>query len=307
MRGSLFVFLGACSYGVLSTIVVLAYAAGFSLNDVVGSQMVIGAAILWLIVLARFRALKRPLPSRSQVMLAVVAGTSTGSTGLLYYAALQYLQPAMAVVLFFQFTWMGVILDAIVHRRMPRNAQLIALVPIALGTVLATGLLSAGNTQFQWQGIVFGLLAALSNTILIFVSGRVATGMDPVLRSTWMVTGGAILASLIVPPTFLWHPDVLTQLLTSYGLMLTFFGSVFSVLMFARGAPRISTGLAAILSAMQLPVTMLLSVFILNQPISAQQALGIVAILAGVVISESRLGNQKTDHRRANHAYQEQA
>ncbi len=306
MKGSLFVFLGACSYGVLSTIVALAYNAGFSLNDVVGSQMVIGAAMLWVFVLFRFRRGIGPRPDRSKMMAALLAGSSTGSTGLLYYAALQYLSPAMAVVLFFQFTWMGLIADAILHRRKPRPSQIASLIPIVAGTVLATNLLGEGFAHLQWQGVVFGLLAAFSNTILIFVSGRVALQLDPIFRSTLMVSGGAILTSLIVPPTFLLTPETLVNLLLSYGMMLAFFGSVFSVWMFAMGAPLISTTLAAILSSMQLPMTMLLSIFVLQIPVSSLQLVGIGAILFGVVLSETCMSNKKKQNKETAHGYQNQ-
>lgn len=304
MKGILFVFSGACSYGVLSTIVVLAYTAGFSLNDVVGSQMVIGALLLWLLTFGHLKQIKRCKPTLNQTLKLMIAGISTGTTGLLYYASLQYLSPALAVVLFFQFTWMGLILESILNRKRPQKSQLIALIPIIIGTVIATNLLSEGVSHLNWQGVVFGLLAALSNTVLIFVSGRVAVNVEPILRSTLMVTGGAIFTSIVVPPTFLLNWDVLTQLLISYGILLAFFGSAFSTWMFAKGAPSISTSLAAILSAMQLPVTMVLSIVILDIPVTLLQLVGIAAILLGVVISQGRPSNSKADKIEGlNHGY----
>lgn len=50
LKGLILVSLGACSYGILSTLVVLAYRAGYSLNDVIGSQTVLGAILLWFFV-----------------------------------------------------------------------------------------------------------------------------------------------------------------------------------------------------------------------------------------------------------------
>ncbi len=49
-KGLILVSLGACSYGILSTLVVLAYRAGYSLNDVIGSQTVLGAILLWFLL-----------------------------------------------------------------------------------------------------------------------------------------------------------------------------------------------------------------------------------------------------------------
>ncbi|MFK4998519.1 hypothetical protein ACI2OX_17980 [Bacillus sp. N9] len=44
------VFLGGCSYGILSTFVKLAYSAGFSVAEVSGSQVLFGTILIWLIV-----------------------------------------------------------------------------------------------------------------------------------------------------------------------------------------------------------------------------------------------------------------
>lgn len=46
---ALLVFLGGCSYGVVSTFVKLGYAAGFGVNALTGSQYLLGALLLWIL------------------------------------------------------------------------------------------------------------------------------------------------------------------------------------------------------------------------------------------------------------------
>lgn len=289
MKGSLFVFLGASSYGALSTIVVLAYAAGFTLNDVVGSQMVVGALLMWMVTFVtkmRGRKVNFRKATTKQKLLLMIAGTTTGLTGLFYYMSLKYLPASLAVVLFFQFTWMGLLLESIVERRVPNKGQLLSLAPIFIGTVLATSLLSNGVQELHWSGVLFGLLAAVSNTIFIFASGRVAIEVNAMQRSAYMVTGGAILTSIIVPPTFLLSGTLLLDRLFPYGVLLAILGSVLGTIMLSKGAPLIGSGLAAIISAMQLPVTMLLSFVVLNESISLSQLSGIIIILLGIALPE---------------------
>ena len=48
---ALIVFLGGCCYGLLSTFVKLAYAAGYSVTEVTGSQYILGALLIWLLYL----------------------------------------------------------------------------------------------------------------------------------------------------------------------------------------------------------------------------------------------------------------
>ena len=45
--GGLLVFLGACSFGVLSSIVKTAYKSGYTLGQVTGIQCFLGMIILW--------------------------------------------------------------------------------------------------------------------------------------------------------------------------------------------------------------------------------------------------------------------
>ena len=300
-KGLILVSLGACSYGILSTLVVLAYRAGFSLNDVIGSQTVIGACLLWLFVVvgAVARKARLVLPSRKQGLLMLLTGTTTGLTGLLYYASLQYLSPALGVVLFLQFTWMGVAITSVISRRVPPIMTIISVSIILIGTVLATGLLNNGNITFHWLGVALGLCAALSNAIRVYVSGALAVNTDPMMRSAIMVTGGAVLTSIIVPPTFLLSFSTFQSLFLSYGLPLAFFGSFFGMWMFAKGAPLIGTSLATIVSSMQLPVTILLSVTVLHLPLELIQLIGVAIILIGVAVAELKIKTNKYNAKRS--------
>ncbi len=200
MKGGILVFLGACSYGVLSTVVALAYRAGLNLNDVIGSQLVVGALLLWLVVGARRRCWRAP--TLRTALPTLLAGITTGATTLLYYATLQFVSPALAVVLFLQFTWMGIVLDGVLRRQWPSLARLLAVAIILVGSALAVNLPVLGLDGLNWTGTALGLAAALSNTLRIFASGRIGLQLDPMLRAALMVSGGALFAALIVPPTF---------------------------------------------------------------------------------------------------------
>ncbi len=171
-KSILLVFLGACSYGVLSTIVKFAYGAGYSLGEVVGSQMLTGTVIMWLVVVigqgwsrktAREARNGRADTGYAKITLTkaialMAAGAPTGATGLLYYGALQSIPASLAIVLLFQFTWMSVLIEAVGKRRMPGPMMLASLAVLLSGTLLAAGVLEHG-LQFTLWGIVLGLLS----------------------------------------------------------------------------------------------------------------------------------------------------
>jgi len=160
-----FVLLGAASYGVLSTFVKLGYGQGFSADEITGSQVLFGCIILWLFSLPKLRLMKGI--SAGIFVKLVIGGTFTGLTGFFYYQSLQSLDASFAVLLLFQFTWMGMLLDWITEKRAPSRHQWIAMTLTLLGTVLASGILSGSLDRLSASGIGLGLLAAVCYTIFI--------------------------------------------------------------------------------------------------------------------------------------------
>lgn len=99
------VLLGACSYGVVGSIAKQAYQAGFTAPQLVGTQQLLAAPGLW--AMALLFAKRRP--SLREALLLLLAGTTTGVSGLRYYGSLQYLEASISLVMLFQFTWMGIL------------------------------------------------------------------------------------------------------------------------------------------------------------------------------------------------------
>ncbi|MFE5319973.1 DMT family transporter [Paenibacillus sp. NPDC056579] len=287
-----FVLLGAASYGVLSTFVKLGYQQGFSAAEITGSQVFFGFVVLWLLSLPQLRQMRGI--SGSIILKLLVGGMFTGLTGYFYYQSLQSLDASFAVLLLFQFTWMGMLLDWITERKAPTLFQWIAMVLTLGGTVFASGVLSGTLDRPSASGIGLGLLAACCYTVFIYFSGRVAAHLPALFRSTWMITGAAILVLTLMPPQFLWNGS-LGQGLWMWGLLLSVFGMILPPFFYAKGAPHIETGLAAVLGSVELPVVIVCSALLLHESTYFMQWVGIAMILLGVIVSERKFeGNPST-------------
>ncbi|ACT03748.1 EamA family transporter [Paenibacillus sp. JDR-2] len=281
---ALIVCLGGCCYGVLSTFVKLAYAAGFSVSAVTGGQYLFGAVLSWLIVLL----VNRKAPTRKQTVKLMLSGIPFGLTGIFYYQALQTLNASLAIVILFQFVWIGTLLEWLLLKKKPTRNKLMSITLTLIGSVLAANILFQGNMSLSWTGCVWGLLAALTFSTFVFLSSTVERSTPPLLKSALLSTGGLITIFIVFPPTFLldWH--VVTGLLP-YGLALGVFGVVLPPLLFSIGMPHVGSGLGTILTASELPIVVILSSFVLAEPISAPQWIGVVIILSGIVSSNLRL------------------
>ncbi|HDX9591322.1 TPA: DMT family transporter [Bacillus pseudomycoides] len=274
---SLLVLFGACSYGVLSTIFKLGFMNGFSAHELLGGQYVFGWIGLLLLVLL----ISRHKVSTKQVLSLLAVGTTMSMTGIFYAISVEELPASIAVVLLFQFTWIGVVIEAIANRTFPSREKIISIIILFAGTLFAGGVFEGIGQNFSTKGIIFGLLAAVSFSFYIFASGRVATNVPPYTKSFLMTTSATLIVCLIFPPNFL-TDGALQAGLWKYAFFLGFFGVVVPVICFSIGVPKVGTGLGTILGAAELPTAIIASITLIHEVVSPLQWLGIVCILLGI-------------------------
>ncbi len=244
LRYSLLVLLGACSYGVLAIFVKFAYAEGFSLGEVVGSQYLFG----WLILLSITLLFARHHVPLKQMFILFIAGTSASFTGIFYYASLQTVPASIAIILLFQFVWVGIIIEAIATKTLPSREKVISVIFLLTGTFLSSGLVEKSIGDFDITGILLGLLSAVAFATYIFVSGKVAVEVPSLPRGVLLMAGALTLVMIVFPPTFLFN-GAISQGLWKYGLGLGTFSIVIPSIAFTIGIPKIGSGLATILGA----------------------------------------------------------
>ncbi|MGG4449767.1 EamA family transporter [Brevibacillus porteri] len=280
-RSIFLVLLGACSYGVLSIFMKHAFQLGFTPFEMSGSQLIFGGLIMTLMAL--FFSKQRF--SFKYMLLLAPASLMMASTSLFYHQAVSRVSASLAIVLLFQFTWIGVLLEAVVDRKWPTAEKWVSLVMLGAGTVLASGLGESGIQSVDMVGLIFGLMSGATFALVIFFSGRILPGMDPYLRSAISIGMAALMLSIIYPPTFLINGQLLQGLLP-LGLLVAIFGSVIPIFCLAVGVPRIGNGLATILSAVELPTVVLLSSFVLQETVSLPQWGGVFMILAAICVPQ---------------------
>lgn len=283
-KGALAVFFGAASFGILSTFVKKSYAAGFSLGEVTGIQALLGMLLLWMMYFltsakkSSSQRFSRTTPSWK----IIVAGFSTGIVSIIYYKCVQLVPASIAIVLLMQFIWMSALINYIVYKQKPSTRQALGIIAILFATVFATGAMESSFSDLSLLGICFGLLAALAYSIFIIVNGKVGNDYPPVQKSALMVTGAAILIFTTLQPFSLFDPET-DMLIYQYGLLLAVFGTVLPPFLFAYGMPKIDIALGSILSAVELPVAVAMSYFVLHEKVSGIQWAG-VAMILGIVV-----------------------
>ncbi|MFQ3214033.1 MAG: drug/metabolite transporter (DMT)-like permease [Marivirga sp.] len=285
LKGGLLVFFGACSFGILTTLVKLSYQEGFTLGEVSGVQVLFGAIILWAILLATKVFQKVSFEFTWQNSWRVLlTGISTGLVSLCYYKSVQELPASIAILLLMQSTWISMLLEIVLHKKFPTTKQWVAVLFILIGTFLAGNVYDINNIPWSLEGLGFGLLAGFFYALFIWANGRVGNQLVPVQKSALMITGSCIFIFLIFPPVFLVNGSLLNGL-ASWGFVFALFGTVIPPLFFAYGIPKIGVNLSAILSSAELPVAVFFSSWLLAEDVSLLQWTGIGLIIFAIVFS----------------------
>ncbi|TDD76021.1 DMT family transporter [Flavobacterium caseinilyticum] len=283
LKGVFLVGLGATSYGMLATFVKIAYGEGFTTPEVTIAQFVYG--ITGMLLINMFQKAKKGndviKASRKNITQLMLAGTSLGMTSIFYYLAVKYIPVSIAIVLLMQTVWMGVLFEMILEKKRPSTQKIISVIIVLFGTALATNLIQS-KIELDWRGIVLGLMAAASFTTTMFTANRIATHVSSAQRSLYMLLGGAIIvfgfaiATQTTPFNF--------EIFMKWGIILALFGTIIPPLLFNAGFPLTGIGLGSIVSALELPVSVLMAYFLLSEKVSLIQWIGIILIIMAIVI-----------------------
>lgn len=292
LKGVFLVAFGATSYGMLATFVKMAYDEGYTTAEVTSSQFILG--ILGILIINLFQKTKNKdktlKASKRNIFHLMLAGTSLGMTSVFYYLAVKYIPVSIGIVLLMQTVWMGVLLEMILEKKIPSTQKIISVVIVLIGTVLATNLIK-NEVSLDWHGIMWGILAAASFTTTMFTANRVATDISSAQRSLYMLLGGAVIvfgfsiATQTAPFNF--------EIFLKWGIVLALFGTIIPPMLMNAGFPLTGIGLGSIVSALELPVSVMMAFFLLHEKVNATQWLGIVLIILAIVIMNVKFRRQK--------------
>jgi drug/metabolite transporter (DMT)-like permease len=287
LKGVFLVALGATSYGMLATFVKIAYNEGYTTAEVTTSQFVYGLIGLLLVNLIQRTRNKIAVvkPTQKDTIKLVIAGTSTGLTSLFYYLAVKYIPVSIGIVMLMQTVWMGVLLEWILDKKAPSRQKILAVILVLIGTAFAINIfnINFNDTRFDWvTGLFYGLLAAVSFTTTMFTANSIATHISAAQRSLLMLIGGAIIVFSFALITQNRPFDI--EIFAKWGIILALFGTIIPPLLLNSGFPHTGIGLGSIVASLELPVSVLMAYFLLNEQVVLIQWLGTLVIISAIVI-----------------------
>lgn len=292
IKGVFLVALGATSYGMLATFVKLAYNEGFTTAEVTSSQFIYG--IIGILIINLFQRTKNKnsavKASPKNIFHLMLAGTSLGMTSVFYYLAVKYIPVSIGIVLLMQTVWMGVLLEWFLDKKKPSFQKIISVIIVLVGTALAINIfkIDFNDATINWSnGIFWGILAAASFTTTMFTANKVALGISSAQRSLYMLLGGAIIVfgfslyTQVTPFNF--------EIFAKWGIVLALFGTIIPPMLLNAGFPHTGIGLGSIVSSLELPISVLMAYFLLDEKVFFLQWIGILLIIMAIMIMNLHL------------------
>src|SRR5690606_18548957 len=212
-KGIIFVLIVAGCVGFTMVFSKLGFSYGYSLGQITIVQMIISAFLLWSFTIFNKRSSFKGI-NRKNILPIMMTGCFVGLTSIFYYGAMQYLPASLAIILMFQFVWIGIILEWIFIKIKPAPVTVLLIILILFGVFFASNILNRDIQGLSIKGFVFGILSAFTYAGFIFFSGKVAVHVDPLTRTSIMVTGSTILVLALfmrdIPSVFPLEGNLLT-------------------------------------------------------------------------------------------------
>lgn len=186
---------------------------------------------------------------------------------------------SLGIILLMQSTWISLIIEIFITKKKPSFHKIISVVIALTGTLLATNIFNQ-NVIIDFRGILLGVGAGLSYSIAIFAYSNIESKVPSSIRSQYLVFGGLILIVLF------WNVDIIKDIKLSslpWGILIAIFGTILPPLLFTRGIPKTGIALANIIASLEIPVSILSAIIILNESVATIQWIGVLIILIAVV------------------------
>lgn len=279
LKHSMIVALGALSFGMLSSFAKIAYGQGYNAAEITFVQATLGALMLWGIVLFK-KLTNQDYQIRVSWKLLTV-GCCMGISVYTYYLSLSYIPASLAIVLLMQMTWMSMVAEALVFKKLPGQTEVITAVCLLLGTIFAANLLNVKELNFSPIGVALGLISAMLYSLFVLLTSNLDKDVPSFEKGAMMTTGSAMIIAVINIKSLVSSVNIDPGLF-KWGSFLALFGTVIPPICFNAGMPKIGPGLSSILLTLELPAAIVCAHIILGENISVSQIFGVLIILLAI-------------------------
>lgn len=242
---------------------------------------IVTAGMIVLVLLPKLFTTFAAMPAKQWLGLIIQSLIGVLGMTLCYFYAVGQVGVSMAVALLYTAPVFSLVLARIIlGERITAKSALLAII-----AVIGVACLMAGDKFTINTGVAVGLLSGLCYS-LYGILGKKAMGFN---HSAQMVFFSSVafssLALLFLPQTFTTYQTVLTLPVQTWGLVLglSLVGTIAPFLLYMNALQKLPATTASVFTIVEPLTAIILAVFLLHQPLSMMQLIGVVLIIGATL------------------------
>ena len=263
----------------------LAYATGADVLTVVAFRTIIAALMLWTAVFIFKRDLIRT--SSPATFSSLFAGIINGIGSIFFYASLTRIDASLGQLI--NITYLVYV--TVLLRLAGQSISWLTILRTGLAIISIYILTAGGLGSPDWIGVGMMVFAALTFAIQLVLSQRILIDAPAPVVALYIMTGMALVVALV----WLIFPTDL-RIITTGGwraIILMGIATGFSRLTLFLGVKRLGSIQAALLSVLEVVVSIILAILLLGETLTITQLAGAVVLLISILLIRYERGLPK--------------
>ena len=216
----------------------------------------------------------------------IISGICMAGDWIGLFEAYNYTTIATATVCYYLTPGIVFVLSPVILKEKFKPKHAICAITSFIGMIFVSGIIENGMPQLsEIKGVLWAVFGAISYAAIILINKKFPVG-DAIVRTTMQL----LTCAIVVLPYVLIKNNPATLNFTVKGILLTLLlGIVFTAIVYIRYfgiIVKIPARTVAIFSYADPVIAVLVSVFIMNEPITIYGIIGSVLIIGSAIVSE---------------------
>jgi drug/metabolite transporter (DMT)-like permease len=280
--GYIYVLLAAFFFALIAVIGKTVMNSGINVFDLLILQNI--AAIIFLLTYFVVVDIRKLFLDRRRLKTILIQGLiGSAGTTILFYLALQRMNAGIASMLLFTHPVLVCLYFMATKTKKITITSNFALVAAFLGSIMVINLFNIDITKTPLAGLGFGILSSATYAFYNIYADVKLKDFEP-LVTTFYTTLTILAVTLILRPGFFRFEFVMNSELLLYICELAVVSGILPVIFLYKGINRVGADKASIAATSELPITILMSFFVLGERMGPVQLAGILLIMCSIVI-----------------------
>ncbi len=275
LTASFFILLASISYGSLGIVAKFAYEDGVSPSMLALSQMFFGLLFFAMLKPKKLRSFFTI--SKKTAFLLSLGGAMSALCAYFYYSCLSILSASTAIIMLFQFVWIGLVLELWHKKRAPSLVEIFSVLLCYVGTYLSVGF---GDGDSNFYGLALGFLSGAAFAVYIFFSSSLCLEEESDTRAFWIILSA--FTTIFALSVFKFDFAHLSAVL-KWGAICGILGVLIPFYIYAVFSPQIGAAATSLIGSAELPAALILSVLLLGEKLEGVQIVGSLLVIFAVL------------------------